>query len=290
MAEHRTMGSGPFQRPQCPGYNRIFDRPTGLSQHLAKNACMGAKANPLCRSAYFSLPDTATIEPEPVDMPGPQAPEPVLPPAFEGDFFSRDYHEDNFGVEMDIDTDAPDDRLMPGLESDEDEDEDEDQPEEDEGDDEVDAELYAELVSTLWEPTVNPNVAAAGTDARTRTNPAEHPGRDPDPMPATEQPQQHSSIFPNSDPIIVPFPLKTAGAPLSQVWSTSEYESQRKSNNAQSGNIWAPFESKIDWTMAYWAKMRGPSSTAMTELLQMDEVRRTYYFISLLLFTAVFDA
>lgn len=37
-------------------------------------------------------------------------------------------------------------------------------------------------------------------------------------------------------------------------------------------NIWAPFASKLDWEMARWAKLRGPGSTALTELLKLDGV------------------
>ncbi|KAK7437570.1 hypothetical protein VKT23_018468 [Stygiomarasmius scandens] len=39
-----------------------------------------------------------------------------------------------------------------------------------------------------------------------------------------------------------------------------------------SPNIWAPFTSEIDWRVAKWAKLRGPSSTALTELLAIDGV------------------
>jgi hypothetical protein len=37
-------------------------------------------------------------------------------------------------------------------------------------------------------------------------------------------------------------------------------------------NVWAPFISKMDWEIARWAKLRGPSSTAFTELLNIDGV------------------
>ncbi|KAJ4471753.1 hypothetical protein C8J55DRAFT_375236, partial [Lentinula edodes] len=37
-------------------------------------------------------------------------------------------------------------------------------------------------------------------------------------------------------------------------------------------NPWAPFQSRIDWEVARWAKMRGPSSTAFSELLEIDGV------------------
>ncbi|KAI9512935.1 hypothetical protein F5148DRAFT_1279209 [Russula earlei] len=35
-------------------------------------------------------------------------------------------------------------------------------------------------------------------------------------------------------------------------------------------NIWAPSTSKLDWEMAQWAKLHGPGSTALTELLKVE--------------------
>ena len=37
-------------------------------------------------------------------------------------------------------------------------------------------------------------------------------------------------------------------------------------------NPWAPFTSEIDWKVAHWAKMRGPGSTAFSELLAINGV------------------
>lgn len=42
---------------------------------------------------------------------------------------------------------------------------------------------------------------------------------------------------------------------------------------ASSDNIYAPFNSKMDWEIARWAKLRGPGSTAFTELLGIEGVR-----------------
>lgn len=47
---------------------------------------------------------------------------------------------------------------------------------------------------------------------------------------------------------------------------------QYKSNSGAS-NIYAPFTSELDWRTAQWAKMRGPSSTAFSELLSIPGVR-----------------
>jgi hypothetical protein len=37
-------------------------------------------------------------------------------------------------------------------------------------------------------------------------------------------------------------------------------------------SVWAPFNSECDWKFAHWAKTRGPTSTAVTDLLAIDEV------------------
>ncbi|KAI0311688.1 hypothetical protein OF83DRAFT_1177336 [Amylostereum chailletii] len=37
--------------------------------------------------------------------------------------------------------------------------------------------------------------------------------------------------------------------------------------------IWHPFASKMDWEVARWAKLRGPSSTALSELLSIEGLR-----------------
>ena len=37
-------------------------------------------------------------------------------------------------------------------------------------------------------------------------------------------------------------------------------------------NEWAPFSNRTDWEIARWSKLRGPSSTALSELLKIDGV------------------
>ncbi|KAI0033638.1 hypothetical protein K488DRAFT_47333 [Vararia minispora EC-137] len=73
-------------------------------------------------------------------------------------------------------------------------------------------------------------------------------------------------------PVIDPFPSPRAGAPIpsDDTGDSSAYEERRA--GLDSGNIWAPFKSKLDWCFAYWAKTRGPTSSAVTELLQMEGV------------------
>ncbi|KAG1797194.1 hypothetical protein EV424DRAFT_1304426, partial [Suillus variegatus] len=75
-------------------------------------------------------------------------------------------------------------------------------------------------------------------------------------------------------PYITHFPLPTAGAPVS---GPSEMPREHIYKGygqkiAGSENIYAPFESKLDFDIALWAKMHGSGSTAFTDLLAIDDV------------------
>jgi hypothetical protein len=42
------------------------------------------------------------------------------------------------------------------------------------------------------------------------------------------------------------------------------------------GGIYAPFSSRMEWEIAKWAKERGPSSTAFTDLMSIEGVRKNW--------------
>ncbi len=46
-------------------------------------------------------------------------------------------------------------------------------------------------------------------------------------------------------------------------------------------NAYAPFNSKLDWEIAKWAKLRGSGSTAFSELLGIDGVSRNFISVRL---------
>ncbi|KAI0055018.1 hypothetical protein BV25DRAFT_1816215 [Artomyces pyxidatus] len=50
------------------------------------------------------------------------------------------------------------------------------------------------------------------------------------------------------------------------------YSGKLKTGKGPKPNLWAPFSCKLEWDIVRWAKMRGPTSTAFTELLQIDGV------------------
>ncbi|KAF8833373.1 hypothetical protein BDN67DRAFT_992852 [Paxillus ammoniavirescens] len=83
----------------------------------------------------------------------------------------------------------------------------------------------------------------------------------------------------NAQPYVIKFPLSTAGAPIGNLDGVSRctqhtYEKYSKclKLDSESENIWVPFESKLDFDMAVWAKLRGAGSTAFSDLLAVDEV------------------
>ena len=55
------------------------------------------------------------------------------------------------------------------------------------------------------------------------------------------------------------------------------YGYQRYQNDE---NIYAPFAHRLDWEVARWCQLRGPGSTAVSELLSIDGVRKFDYIIN----------
>ncbi|KAI0366896.1 hypothetical protein BV20DRAFT_1025390 [Pilatotrama ljubarskyi] len=53
------------------------------------------------------------------------------------------------------------------------------------------------------------------------------------------------------------------------------YSMYKTAVDGEDRNIWAPFRSRLDWEIARWAKMRGPGSTAVSELLGIENLAAT---------------
>ena len=70
--------------------------------------------------------------------------------------------------------------------------------------------------------------------------------------------------------IIDHFPLGSAGAPIPGVPQGLPAHVSDQATAAESA--WAPFTSECDWKIAHWAKTRGPTSSAVTDLLAIDKV------------------
>lgn len=94
-------------------------------------------------------------------------------------------------------------------------------------------------------------------------------------------PDQHSILVDvensatTSTAVIDKFPTGSPGAPIPGMRQGSHaYESHQV---MPGDSVWAPFLSERDWEVARWAKMRGPTSSAVTELLAIPEVWASYY-------------
>jgi hypothetical protein len=78
-----------------------------------------------------------------------------------------------------------------------------------------------------------------------------------------------------SQMIIDNFPHCSEGAPIPGADKAPHiYQSTQEAFGA---SIWAPFHSRCDWEIVCWAKMRGPSSSVVAELLAIPRVRAWLY-------------
>jgi len=84
-----------------------------------------------------------------------------------------------------------------------------------------------------------------------------------------------SDAGPQPEVVVEHFPHGNPGAPINGMLGCSIYES---SQGALGGSIWAPFQSECDWRFAHWAKLNGPSSSALMDLLAIPNVRPPFFF------------
>ncbi|KIL60009.1 hypothetical protein M378DRAFT_14460 [Amanita muscaria Koide BX008] len=70
------------------------------------------------------------------------------------------------------------------------------------------------------------------------------------------------------------FPSAHAGSPI-QLGTAVQSEFNNYRQLIGSNNVYAPFHSQLDWEIARWAKIHGPSSAALTKLLQLEGVIQT---------------
>jgi len=105
--------------------------------------------------------------------------------------------------------------------------------------------------------------AEAQTSAAASIDPTPAPPRYPV-QPETDSSRTAQDVF------VECFSLGNPGAPFPGAHQgASIYES---SQAAFGPSTWAPFHSQCDWEITHWAKMRGPSSSAMEELLAIPSV------------------
>ena len=84
---------------------------------------------------------------------------------------------------------------------------------------------------------------------------------------------------PTCSVVVDQFPFGDAGTPISTSSAHQEGAMNGCRRKALDDTIWFPFRSQCDWEIACWAKMRGPSSTALAELLAIPEVCRQLQYL-----------
>jgi len=94
--------------------------------------------------------------------------------------------------------------------------------------------------------------------------------------PPEDLPNPLERSSPDAHPLVVieQFPHGNPGAPIEAMQGYSIYVS---SQEALGGSVWAPFQSECDWRFAYWAKMNKLSSSALTDLLAIPNVRLPFF-------------
>ncbi|KAG1763412.1 hypothetical protein EDD22DRAFT_979391 [Suillus occidentalis] len=70
---------------------------------------------------------------------------------------------------------------------------------------------------------------------------------------------------------IVPYPDSRAGKPITQS-KVRDVNVTYGSSISDMENLYSPFSSQMDWEIVQWAKLRGPSSMAFSDLLSIDGV------------------
>ncbi|KAG1837634.1 hypothetical protein DFJ58DRAFT_718846 [Suillus subalutaceus] len=71
-------------------------------------------------------------------------------------------------------------------------------------------------------------------------------------------------------PIVVHYPDQRAGQPIDPTKQLRNVTYHAQLDGSGTDNAYTSFASKLDWEMARWAKLRGPSSTAFSELISIE--------------------
>ncbi|KAF8878336.1 hypothetical protein BD779DRAFT_1474853 [Infundibulicybe gibba] len=228
--------------PTCHGCNVTFPTPVGLAVHFRRTT------NPRCAElrqqalAYLPPLNEPSSGNESSEVP---AVDGLQPTAFTGDFFGADYTEEDFGM-----LDEASVTVMP-LDSD-------DESNSDSSDDGFNQGNRWEPPPSFRSPSpTNQIIDSDDEDVPLRPN-------------LEERFLQRPTVVTFQDT----YPGSLAGMPIP---TTPASKSGYLGYKAQLGtdgetNIWAPFKSQLDWEVAKWAKLRGPSSTAFTELLKLEGV------------------
>lgn len=216
----------------CPGCYQPFSH-GAWSLHIAQTD------NSPCRTIYNE---------QRAYLPGTEINNNAPPPndnIFAGDFFGDDYDNEEF----------------PGWEADRDLPSDQSSDSESDWDDMEDNDDWG----------VEPPISVPASEAHGLQPDILDPMDDEQGHPLTPEEREHAAEGIQTKPIVVRYPSTRAGEAVQHA-ETSGYEAYSKQLGEDNANPYAPFKSKMDWDFARWTKLRGPGSTAATELMSMDGV------------------
>lgn len=242
----------------CEGCGRTFTS-VGYGMHLSQTD------NPQCSRIYQEY---LAYEPYSSDS-NSKSDDEAPPVPFEGDFFgtAQDYTEDNFGMVLD-----DEDAAMQVEGQDEMDWEEGGGAEHEESTDNEDEDGFAQEYEVGWEPPVSNADLGSESEDDQRDDPTVGEESNNDGRTREEEREDADGNL-QSHPTIVEFPSPHAGAPIHADSTTdSTYALYGKSVPYSEENVYAPFASKREWEIGRWAKLRGPGSTALSELLKIDGV------------------
>ena len=255
----------------CPGCNNTFTL-RGYQSHLSQSN------DPLCHSVFDQLKKAQTYELEHEQTAGSSHEAEV--PAFEGDTFgsATDYTEDTFGQAEDL------------------------EPSDGEEDDDEDVEHMVAELEKSWEPLREGAPDQLGEEigeTNNEDNSESDSGLEEDldhgldryiigdgygVKPAVRIRYKDKYLSSRAGEALSwarykdIYLLSCAGEVLSQEESRDSGYGAAFSNRDGLGS-WAPFNSKKDWEIAKWAKLRGVGSTAFSDFLSIDEVILMLHYI-----------
>lgn len=222
--------------PVCEGCGVNYAN-RGFANHIRTTR------QPACRAIFDEqnsyMPGTGISQSSVPQSPGnytPQGvdPDPGNPTPFEGDYYGSHYNKDDF------------DFTGNNSESDSEEDD-----------------LQHTATGNAWEPEPDP----LGPGDENYMDDSDSSGQQG--SQAAEARRVAQDRLRSSSLTIESFGGKAGATIRQEADSNSGYHTYKSSD---SSNPWAPFKSKLDWEIARWSKLRGPGSTATTELLGINGV------------------
>jgi hypothetical protein len=230
--------------PTCAGCGQLFTI-SGLASHLKQTQ------NPQCEAIfetqYGYIPDSGPALPSDDNVVDDQIDHGSDPEPMNLDWDYANYDPTNDNEATDSDPGVP---PAPGID-------------ESDNNDESDLDDIFEDFDIGWEPA--PEMQDDNIESED-----DHTTADERPPPSFEHSAVHDAL---QNPGHVEhfndtYPHAQAGVLI----GAEEHMNTKYEDSLGDERIWAPFTSKIDWEVACWAKLRGPSSTAVSELLAIEGV------------------